>query len=104
MTVQEEFWSNLGRYARYFITVLLGTAYTAVKPIAGEAMATLECLTPSPQRTFIVVYQPLDPPFCGPSDGLFHQDRVISGEISPPGNIPHGLFLTRLSRHDCISQ
>lgn len=31
----EEFWSNLGRYGRYFVTVLLGTAYTAVKPVAG---------------------------------------------------------------------
>ena len=33
--MQEEFWGNLARYGRYFITVLLGTAYTALKPIGG---------------------------------------------------------------------
>lgn len=30
---EEEFWGNLARYGRYFITVLLGTAYITVKPI-----------------------------------------------------------------------
>lgn len=30
----EEFWSNVARYVRYFFSVLLGTAYTAVKPLA----------------------------------------------------------------------
>ncbi|EIE21293.1 hypothetical protein COCSUDRAFT_83517, partial [Coccomyxa subellipsoidea C-169] len=29
------FWSNVGRYGSYFFSVLLGTAYTAVKPIGG---------------------------------------------------------------------
>lgn len=29
----EEFWSNVARYARYFFSVLLGTAYVAVKPL-----------------------------------------------------------------------
>lgn len=33
--MQEEFWSNLARYGRYFVTVLLGTAYTAVKPLGN---------------------------------------------------------------------
>ncbi|CAL8469059.1 g8600 [Coccomyxa elongata] len=31
----EDFWSNVGRYGSYFFSVLLGTAYTAVKPIGG---------------------------------------------------------------------
>lgn len=30
----EEFWSNVLRYVSYFFSVLLGTAYTALKPIA----------------------------------------------------------------------
>ena len=34
-TAQEDFWSNVGRYGSYFFSVLLGTAYTAVKPIGG---------------------------------------------------------------------
>lgn len=34
-TIQEDFWTNLGRYGRYYFTVLLGTAYTAIKPIGG---------------------------------------------------------------------
>jgi hypothetical protein len=33
--LQEDFWTNLGRYGTYFFSVLLGTAYTALKPIAG---------------------------------------------------------------------
>ena len=33
IVLQEDFWQNLGRYGRYFITVLLGTAYTSVKPV-----------------------------------------------------------------------
>lgn len=33
--MQDEFWSNLARYGRYFVTVLLGTAYTAIKPLGG---------------------------------------------------------------------
>ncbi len=33
--MQEDFWSNVGRYGSYFFSVLLGTAYTAVKPIGG---------------------------------------------------------------------
>lgn len=33
--LQEDFWSNVGRYGSYFFSVLLGTAYTAVKPIGG---------------------------------------------------------------------
>ena len=32
---QEDFWSNILRYVSYFFSVLLGTAYTAVKPIGG---------------------------------------------------------------------
>jgi len=32
---QDDFWSNVGRYGSYFFSVLLGTAYTAVKPIGG---------------------------------------------------------------------
>lgn len=31
----EDFWSNVGRYGSYFFSVLLGTAYTAIKPIGG---------------------------------------------------------------------
>jgi hypothetical protein len=31
----EEFWSNVGRYASYFFSVLLGTAYTALRPVAA---------------------------------------------------------------------
>ncbi|CAK0787843.1 hypothetical protein CVIRNUC_011065 [Coccomyxa viridis] len=31
----EDFWSNILRYVSYFFSVLLGTAYTAVKPIGG---------------------------------------------------------------------
>eukprot|EP00878_Enallax_costatus_P008314 GHUV01008692.1.p1 GENE.GHUV01008692.1~~GHUV01008692.1.p1 ORF type:complete len:206 (+),score=46.55 GHUV01008692.1:184-801(+) len=30
---EEEFWSNVARYGRYFFSVLLGTAYVAVKPL-----------------------------------------------------------------------
>lgn len=33
--VQEDFWSNILRYVSYFFSVLLGTAYTAIKPIGG---------------------------------------------------------------------
>jgi hypothetical protein len=33
--MQEDFWSNILRYVSYFFSVLLGTAYTAVKPIGG---------------------------------------------------------------------
>lgn len=29
----EDFWSNVGRYGSYFFSVLLGTAYVAVKPL-----------------------------------------------------------------------
>jgi hypothetical protein len=29
----EEFWSNVGRYISYFFSVLLGTAYVALKPV-----------------------------------------------------------------------
>jgi hypothetical protein len=29
----EEFWSNVGRYISYFFSVLLGTAYVAVRPV-----------------------------------------------------------------------
>ncbi|CAL5224950.1 g7719 [Coccomyxa viridis] len=31
----EDFWSNILRYVSYFFSVLLGTAYTAIKPIGG---------------------------------------------------------------------
>jgi hypothetical protein len=31
----QEFFSNVLRYGRYFVTVLLGTGYVMVKPIAG---------------------------------------------------------------------
>ena len=47
---QDDFWSNVGRYGSYFFSVLLGTAYTAVKPIGGllrkpaTAAATLAAL------------------------------------------------------------
>ncbi|KAK9821931.1 hypothetical protein WJX81_003796 [Elliptochloris bilobata] len=46
----EDFWSNVGRYGSYFFSVLLGTAYTAVRPIGGllrkpvTAVATLAAL------------------------------------------------------------
>ena len=33
--MQEDFWSNILRYVSYFFSVLLGTAYTAIKPIGG---------------------------------------------------------------------
>jgi len=33
--LQEDFWNNVLRYGSYFFSVLLGTAYTAVKPIGG---------------------------------------------------------------------
>lgn len=33
--LQEDFWSNVLRYISYFFSVLLGTAYTAVKPLGG---------------------------------------------------------------------
>ena len=33
--MQEDFWSNILRYVSYFFSVLLGTAYTAVRPIGG---------------------------------------------------------------------
>ena len=32
-TGDSDFWVNVSRYGRYFITVLLGTAYVAVKPV-----------------------------------------------------------------------
>lgn len=32
-TGEGDFWVNVSRYGRYFITVLLGTAYISVKPI-----------------------------------------------------------------------
>lgn len=32
-TGDSDFWVNVSRYGRYFITVLLGTAYITVKPI-----------------------------------------------------------------------
>lgn len=35
ITMQEDFWKNLLRYGTYFFSVLLGTAYTALKPIGG---------------------------------------------------------------------
>ena len=35
LSVQEDFWSNILRYVSYFFSVLLGTAYTAIKPIGG---------------------------------------------------------------------
>lgn len=31
----EDFWNNLVQYARFFVSVLVGTAYVAFKPIAG---------------------------------------------------------------------
>ena len=31
----EEFWGNVARYGRYFVTVMLGTGYVMVRPIAG---------------------------------------------------------------------
>ncbi len=33
--MQEDFWSNILRYVSFFFSVLLGTAYTAIKPIGG---------------------------------------------------------------------
>jgi hypothetical protein len=30
----EEFWGNVAKYGRYFVTVMLGTGYTMVQPIA----------------------------------------------------------------------
>lgn len=45
--MQEDFWSNLARYGRYFVTVLLGTAYTAIRPLGG--------LLRRPLSAFIVV-------------------------------------------------
>merc|ERR1712224_810487 len=30
---QEDFWPNMVRYARYFITVMLGTVYIMLKPV-----------------------------------------------------------------------
>jgi hypothetical protein len=29
----EEFWGNVGRYARYFVTVMLGTGYVMARPV-----------------------------------------------------------------------
>lgn len=29
----EEFWSNVARYSRYFVTVMLGTGYVMVQPL-----------------------------------------------------------------------
>lgn len=31
----QEFWGNVARYGRYFITVMLGTGYVMLRPIAG---------------------------------------------------------------------
>lgn len=31
----QEFWGNVVRYGRYFVTVMLGTGYVMVRPIAG---------------------------------------------------------------------
>ncbi|KAI8464380.1 MAG: hypothetical protein J3K34DRAFT_440644 [Monoraphidium minutum] len=31
----EEFWGNIARYGRYFVTVMLGTGYVMVRPIIG---------------------------------------------------------------------
>ncbi|KAK9813493.1 hypothetical protein WJX73_002126 [Symbiochloris irregularis] len=31
----EDFWQNLTQYARFFVSVLAGTAYVALKPLAG---------------------------------------------------------------------
>lgn len=42
-----DFWVNVSRYGRYFVTVLLGTAYISVKPI-------LEALK-RPKTAFLVV-------------------------------------------------
>lgn len=42
-----EFWVNVSRYGRYFITVLLGTAYISVKPVIE--------LLKRPKTAFLVV-------------------------------------------------
>lgn len=31
----QEFWGNVARYARYFVTVMLGTGYVMLRPLAG---------------------------------------------------------------------
>eukprot|EP00775_Hariotina_reticulata_P013334 gene13334-13463_t len=31
----EEFWGNVAKYGRYFVTVMLGTGYVMVQPIVG---------------------------------------------------------------------
>ena len=31
----EEFWGNVVRYGRYFITVMLGTGYVMLRPLVG---------------------------------------------------------------------
>ncbi|KIZ07794.1 hypothetical protein MNEG_0152 [Monoraphidium neglectum] len=31
----EEFWGNVARYGRYFVTVMLGTGYVMVRPLVG---------------------------------------------------------------------
>jgi hypothetical protein len=31
----EEFWGNVARYGRYFVTVMLGTGYVMVRPLLG---------------------------------------------------------------------
>jgi hypothetical protein len=31
----QEFWSNVARYGRYFVTVMLGTGYVMLRPLAG---------------------------------------------------------------------
>jgi hypothetical protein len=45
LTPQEDFWSNVGRYGSYFFSVLLGTAYTAIKPLGASRvlLAWLGC-------------------------------------------------------------
>lgn len=35
LSSEEDFWGNVYAYIRYFFSVLLGTAYVAVRPIAG---------------------------------------------------------------------
>ncbi|KXZ46528.1 hypothetical protein GPECTOR_43g965 [Gonium pectorale] len=32
---EQDFWSNIARYGRYFVTVMLGTGYVMLRPLQG---------------------------------------------------------------------
>jgi hypothetical protein len=72
--VQEDFWGNMGRYAKYAVTVVFGTGYVIIKPL----FQYLKC-APSPTAP------PLPARVLPVSSSSFHPVRALGIWVSLGG-------------------